>query len=123
APYRMLIALSVLLTVGAVLLSTLGPRVLGRATDFIFAGYLGNRLGETFPDGTSVDAAAAGLRSQGQDTLAEMIEGTPHLVVGQGVDLGAVGRTVLLVVTLYAGSALLMWISTRLVNRISMWTV
>ena len=45
-PYRMLIALSVLLSVGAVTLSTLGPRVLGRATDFIFAGYLGNRLGE-----------------------------------------------------------------------------
>ena len=123
APYRMLIALSVLLSVGAVTLSTLGPRVLGRATDFIFAGYLGNRLGEVFPEGTSVEAAAAGLRAQGQPTFAEMIEGTPHLVVGRGVDLGAVGQTVLLVVGLYAGSALLMWVSTRLVNRISMWTV
>lgn len=123
APYRLLVGLSVLLTVGAVLLSTLGPRVLGRATDFIFAGYLGNRLGAAFPDGTSVPAAAAALRTQGQDTYAQMIEGTPYLVVGQGVDLDAVARTVLLAVSLYAGSALLMWVGTRLVNRVSMWTV
>ena len=123
APYRRLIGFSILLTVGAVVLSTLGPRVLGRATDFIFAGYLGNRLGDAFPEGSSVEAAAAGLRAQGQPTYADMVEGTPHLVIGQGVDLGAVGQTVLLVIGLYAASALLMWVSTRLVNRISMWTV
>ncbi|WP_134772006.1 ABC transporter ATP-binding protein [Ornithinimicrobium flavum] len=123
APYRMLVGLSVLLTIGAVLLSTLGPRVLGRATDYVFAGLLGNRLGDTFPAGTPPEDVAAILRSQGQDTFADMIEGTPHLVIGQGVDTGAVGRTIALVIALYAVGALLMWISTRLVNRISMWTV
>ena len=123
APYRLLIGLSVLLTVGAVVLTTLGPRVLGRATDFIFAGYLGRRLGQTFPEGTTVQEAGAALRAQGQTTYAEMIEGMPHLVVGQGIDMDAVARTILLVIVLYVGSGLLMWISTRLVNRISMWTV
>jgi ATP-binding cassette subfamily B protein len=123
APYRMLVGLSVLLTVCAVVLSTLGPRVLGRATDYVFAGLLGNRLGETFPAGTPPEEVAAILRTQGQDTYADMIEGTPHLVIGQGVDTGAVGRTIALVITLYAVGALLMWVSTRLVNRISMWTV
>src|SRR5699024_6224255 len=74
APYRMLVGLSVLLTVCAVVLSTLGPRVLGRATDYVFAGLLGNRLGETFPAGTPPEEVAAILRTQGQDTYADMIE-------------------------------------------------
>ena len=123
APYRLLVGLSVLLTIGAVVLSTLGPRVLGRATDYVFAGLLGNRLGDVFPAGTPPEEVAVVLRAQGQDTFADMIEGTPHLVIGQGVDTGAVGRTIAVVIALYAVAAALMWISTRTVNRISMWTV
>ncbi|WP_281964963.1 ABC transporter ATP-binding protein [Serinicoccus marinus] len=119
APYRAYVALSVLLTLVAVVLSTLGPRVLGRATNYIFAGFLGARL----PEGASVDSVVRGLRADGQDTMADLVAGTPYLVPGQGIDFGAVGRTVALVVALYVGSALLMWVSTRLVNRISMRTV
>ncbi|OLT39593.1 multidrug ABC transporter ATP-binding protein [Serinicoccus sp. CNJ-927] len=119
APYRVLIGLSVLLTLVAVVLSVLGPRVLGRATDYVFAGFLGARL----PAGADVAEVVAGLRADGQDTRADLVEGTPFLVPGQGIDFGAVGRTVAVVVALYLTSALLMWISTRLVNRISMRTV
>ncbi|WP_298748740.1 ABC transporter ATP-binding protein [uncultured Serinicoccus sp.] len=119
SPYRAYVALSVLLTLVAVVLSVLGPRVLGRATDYIFAGFLGSRL----PDGASVDSVVRGLRADGQDTMADLVAGTPHLVPGQGIDFGAVGRTVSVVIALYAGSAVLMWVSTRLVNRISMRTV
>ncbi|WP_122262070.1 ABC transporter ATP-binding protein [Ornithinimicrobium cerasi] len=119
APYRMIVATSMALTVAAVILSTLGPRVLGRATDHIFAGFLGAR----FPAGASVEEVVAGLRAQGQDTFADMVAGTPYLVPGQGIDLGAVGMTILQVIGLYAASALLFWVSVRLVNRVSMWTV
>ncbi|GAA4884993.1 ABC transporter ATP-binding protein [Serinicoccus chungangensis] len=119
APYRAYVALSVLLTLVAVVLSVLGPRVLGRATNYVFAGFLGARM----PEGASVDAVVRGLRADGQDTMADLVEGTPYLVPGQGIDFGAVGRTVAVVVVLYAGSAVLMWVSTRLVNRISMRTV
>ena len=119
APFRLLIGLSVLLTLVAVVLSVLGPRVLGRATDYVFAGFLGARL----PAGADVDDVVAGLRADGEDTMADLVAGTPYLVPGEGIDFGAVGRTVALVIALYLGSAVLMWISTRLVNRISMWTV
>ncbi|WP_010148411.1 ABC transporter ATP-binding protein [Serinicoccus profundi] len=118
-PYRALVALSVLLTLVAVVLSVLGPRVLGRATDYVFAGFLGARL----PAGASVEEAVGDLRAAGQETQADLVAGTPYLVPGQGIDFGAVGRTVAVVVALYAASAVLMWLSTRLVNRISMRTV
>ncbi len=119
APYRWLIALSMVLTVGGVVLSTLGPKVLGRATDYVFAGLIGRNL----PAGTTVDQVVAGLRAQGQDTFADMVEGTPYLVPGQGIDFSALSRVILQVLALYAVAALLMWVSVRLVNRISMWTV
>ncbi|PZU49036.1 MAG: multidrug ABC transporter ATP-binding protein [Arsenicicoccus sp.] len=118
-PYRALVALSVLLTLVAVVLSVLGPRVLGRATDYVFAGFLGARL----PAGASVEEVVGDLRAAGQETQADLVAGTPYLVPGQGIDFGAVGRTVAVVVALYAASAVLMWLSTRLVNRISMRTV
>lgn len=118
-PYRALVALSVLLTLVAVVLSVLGPRVLGRATDYVFAGFLGARL----PAGASVEEVVGDLRAAGQETQADLVAGTPYLVPGQGIDFGAVGRTVAVVVVLYAASAVLMWLSTRLVNRISMRTV
>ncbi|MGD8148803.1 ABC transporter ATP-binding protein [Ornithinimicrobium sp. Y1694] len=123
APYRLRIAVSVTLTLGAVILSVLGPRVLGQATDYVFAGLIGTQLGRTFPAGTTPQQAAEVLRSQGQTTFADLVEGTPHLVIGQGIDMDAVARTILLVLGLYLGGALLMWLSVRMVNRISMWTV
>lgn len=119
APYRWLIALSVLLTVAGVVLSTLGPKVLGRATDYVFAGFIGRDL----PAGATVDEVVAGLRARGQGTLADMVAGAPYLVPGQGIDFDALSRVILQVIALYAVAALLMWVSVRLVNRISMWTV
>ena len=123
APYRLHVLGAVALTVVSVVLATLGPRVLGRATDHIFAGLIGSRLGQSFPAGTTPAQAAQVLREQGQGTFADLVEGTPYLVIGQGIDTEAVGRTILLAIGLYAAAAVLAWVSTRLVNRVSMWTV
>ncbi|WP_289019356.1 ABC transporter ATP-binding protein [uncultured Ornithinimicrobium sp.] len=119
APYRLLIGLSVVLTVVGVVLGTLGPRVLGRATDLVFGGWIGSRL----PAGASVEDVAAGLRADGQETYADLVEGTPHLVPGQGIDFDALALVIAQVVGLYLAAALLTWVAVRLVNRISMWTV
>src|SRR5436190_599192 len=54
-------ALGVLaLAVLSVGLMSLGPRILGRATDIIFAGVLGRQLSGTFPAGTSKEQVVAG---------------------------------------------------------------
>ena len=118
-PYRMLIAFSVVLTVVGVVLGTLGPRVLGRATDLVFGGWIGSQL----PAGASVEDVAAGLRADGEETYADLVEGTPHLVPGQGIDFDALALVIAQVIGLYLAAALLTWIAVRLVNRISMWTV
>ena len=117
-PMRAQVIVAVALTVASVALSVVGPRVLGHATDLIFSGLIGRQL----PPGMSKDQVVAGLRAQGQGTFADMVAAM-DLVPGQGVDFGAVGRVLLLVLGLYAVSAVLMWASGWLVNLISMTTM
>ena len=117
-PMRAQVVTAVALTVASVALSVVGPKIMGRATDLLFAGLIGRQL----PAGASKEQVVAGLRARGQGTFADMVAGM-DLVPGQGVDFDAVGRVLLLVLGLYLASALLMWLSGRLVNRISMLTM
>ncbi len=91
----------VALAVLSVALTVAGPRLLGRATDLVFAGFLGQRL----PDGLSPDQAVASLREQGRGRLADVVAGSPGLVPGQGVDLGAVAGVLAIVVAVYLAAA------------------
>ena len=76
----LLALLSVALTVAA-------PKVLARATNLIFEGFISGNL----PAGTTKEQVVAGLRAQGQDQLASMLS-SMNLTPGKGVDMGAVGR-------------------------------
>jgi ATP-binding cassette subfamily B protein len=102
---------------GSVILNAVGPKILGRATDYIFAGVIGRGL----PADGSVSQIAAALRARGEGTKADLIEGMPHLVPGRGIDFGAVGRILLLVLAIYVVASLLQWgsayILTGAVNR------
>lgn len=69
APVRGPVMLAVALTVVSVGLSVVGPKMLGRATDLIFAGVIGRQL----PAGVSKDQAVAGARAAGQGTFADML--------------------------------------------------
>src|SRR6476619_1525172 len=57
------------LAVVSVALTAMGPRILGRATDLIFAGVIGHQLPATATKQQVVD----GLRARGQDTFADML--------------------------------------------------
>ena len=102
---------------GSVALNAIGPKILGRATDLIFAGVVGKQL----PDEGTVPQIVAGLRARGQDTFADMVEGMPYLVPGAGIDFGAVGRVLVIVLAIYVVASLLQWamgwILTGAVNR------
>ncbi|HET6693655.1 MAG TPA: ABC transporter ATP-binding protein, partial [Pedococcus sp.] len=50
-------------------LSAVGPKILGRATDLIFAGVIGRQL----PEGVTRQQAVDGLRARGDDTFADML--------------------------------------------------
>ncbi|GIH13547.1 ABC transporter ATP-binding protein [Rugosimonospora africana] len=117
-PERGLLILVLLLAAGSVGLSVLGPKILGRATDLIFAGVIGRQL----PAGVSKDQAVAGLRQQGHGTLADMIR-SMHVVPGRGIDFTRVGQVLLLVVLIYAVSSLLALIQGRLTTAIVQRTV
>ena len=81
----------VALAVVSVGLTAVGPRILGKATDLIFAGLIGGPL----PAGASKAEVVASLRAQGKDKFADMVASMDHLVPGQGVDFDAVGRVLL----------------------------
>ena len=104
--------------VGSVILTAYAPRVLGDATDELFAGVIGARL----PDGITKEQAVAGLRAKGDGTFADMVS-SMNVVPGQGVDFGVVGRILLTVLALYLGSAVLGWLGAYLLNIVVVGTI
>ncbi|MEU1125292.1 ABC transporter ATP-binding protein [Streptomyces sp. NPDC005899] len=97
----------------SVALSVVGPKILGKATDLIFAGVVGRRM----PDGTTKEQAVDGLRKQGDGGLADMLSGV-DFTPGEGIDFGAVGDVLLAALVVYVGAGLLMLVSTRLSIRV-----
>jgi len=116
-PERVPLAIVVVLTVASVGAMVMGPKVLGWATDVIFRGVVGRML----PAGVSQEQAVAGLRADGQDQLAAMLEAMQGLVPGQGIDFDDLGRVLGIALALYLGSWLFGFvqglITTGLVQR------
>ncbi len=111
-PERHKVVSVLLLAVAGVALTVVGPRILGRATDLIFAGVMGRDL-----QGTTQAQAVAGLRARGEEQLADMLAAM-DLTPGQGVDFAAVGQVLLLVLAVYVGAAVLMWLQGYLLNDV-----
>jgi ATP-binding cassette subfamily B multidrug efflux pump len=112
-PERVGLAVVVVLGAASVALAVLGPKVLGDATNIVFAGVLGRDL----PADLSQEEAIAALRAAGEDRFADLLGGM-DVVPGAGIDFGALAATAALAVGLYAGSALLMWIQGHLLAGI-----
>ncbi|WP_084653202.1 ABC transporter ATP-binding protein [Nocardioides insulae] len=119
APERVRAISVIVLAVLSVALNALGPKLLGSATDLVFAGAFGRQL----PDGITADQAISGLRASGQDELADVLTTLDHVVPGQGVDFGAVGRVLLAVLTVYAFAAVFGWLQGYLLNDVVQGTV
>jgi ATP-binding cassette subfamily B multidrug efflux pump len=117
-PERAKAILVVLLAVVSVGLTAVGPRILGHATDLIFAGVIGRSL----PPGTTQAEAVEGLRAQGDDNRADMLAAM-DLVPGQGVDFDAVRNVLLLVLAIYVAASLLAWLQGYLLNDVVQNTV
>ena len=111
------------LAVLSVGLMTLGPRILGRATDLIFAGILGKQLGGQIPDGTPKAQVVEGLHQRGDDKQASIVASMQHFVVGRGVDFTAVGHVLLLVLGVYVAASLLSWLQGFLLNDVVQRTI
>ncbi|GAA1179983.1 ABC transporter ATP-binding protein [Streptomyces rhizosphaericus] len=89
-------------------LAVVGPKILGEATDLIFAGIVGRQL----PDGVSKEQAVQWLRDKDQGTVADMVA-SMDVTPGQGIDFHAVGVVLLWVTALYVAASLLGLIQAR----------
>ncbi|MGE6734633.1 ABC transporter ATP-binding protein, partial [Streptomyces sp. NPDC059900] len=96
----------------SVALSVLGPKILGKATDLLFAGIVGRDM----PAGITKDQAIEGLRDKGDGGMADMLSGV-DFTPGKGIDFGAVGEVLLLALGVFLIAGLLMAVATRLSNR------
>ncbi|MEU7618552.1 ABC transporter ATP-binding protein [Micromonospora rifamycinica] len=117
-PHRGTLTGIITLAVASVGFSVIGPKILGHATDIIFAGVLGRQL----PPGTTVDQAVAGMRAAGNDNLADMLA-RMDVVPGAGIDFDALGRTLLFALGLYVAASLLAWWQGWLLNGVVQATV
>lgn len=111
APQRRLSIAVITLGITGTAIGVIVPRILGHATDLLFNGVIGRQL----PAGITKAQAVAAARSRGANTFADLLSGM-NVVPGQGVDFGAVARTLTLALTLYLASAVLIWVQARLLN-------
>ena len=118
APQQRLIAAVMALSVGGIALAVIGPRVLGHATDLLFNGVIGKQL----PAGITKQQAIETLRARGDNGFASLVSGM-DVIPGQGIDFGAVARTLMIVLGIYLSAALLVWAKGRLLNVIVQRTI
>jgi len=111
-PQRVKIIAVVVACIASVALAALGPKVLGGATDLIFAGVIGKTLPANTTKQQAIDAALA----QGQTRAADLLKGV-NVVPGQGIDFAAVGHVLLIVLELYGASGLLSFLQGYLLNE------
>jgi ATP-binding cassette, subfamily B, multidrug efflux pump len=111
-PERFIVWTVVALAVASVVLSAIGPKILGGAADLIFAGVFGKQI----PAGVTQVQAAEALRTKGQDSLADMLAAMDHVVPGQGIDFTALAKVLMFVMALYTVAALLQWMQGRMLT-------
>ncbi|MCM4078433.1 ABC transporter ATP-binding protein/permease [Actinoplanes sp. TRM88002] len=95
-PQRLLVVVVMVAGAISVALSVLGPYLLGRATDVIFAGFIGNMVDG---DVTKAEAIAA-LRAGGENTQADLL-GAIDFTPGQGIDFDRLARVLMWVAVIY----------------------
>ena len=93
------------LAIVSVALTISGPYILRRAINLIYAGFISAKL----PAGMTQEQAIAAVKAQGDINTANMLAGM-NLTPGHGVDMGAVGKILLIVAAIYLVGALFSWL-------------
>src|SRR4029078_275245 len=98
--------------------AVVGPKILGEATNIIFEGAISSQL----PAGATQAQVEAGLRASGQDQLADMLSGMT-VTPGQGIDFGALGTILLVLVAVYLLSSLFAWMQAYIMAGVTNRTI
>jgi ATP-binding cassette subfamily B multidrug efflux pump len=117
-PQRLLVSVVLLFGVASVVLSVLGPKLLGHATDIIFSGVVGKLL----PAGMTKAQAIAQLRAQGDNGRADLLSST-DAIPGQGIDFTRLEHLLAWVVLVYVFAWVFGVMQGRLTARVVQTTV
>jgi ATP-binding cassette, subfamily B, multidrug efflux pump len=117
-PQRMLVGVVLLFGIASVCLSVIGPKLLGRGTDIIFAGV----IGKTVPAGTTKAEAVARLRSLGENGRADLLNAV-DFTPGQGIDFTRLGHLLMWVLLVYLFAWVFGVLQGRLTARVVQTTV
>jgi ATP-binding cassette subfamily B protein len=108
-PQRVLVGVVLLFGIASVFLSVLGPRLLGHATDIVFAGVVGRSL----PADVSKADQVARLREQGDTNRADMLAAM-DVVPGQGIDFTRLWHLLAWVAVVYVAASFFAMLQARL---------
>ena len=117
-PERALIVVVTVLAIVSVTLSVLGPKMLGTATNLIFAGILSKQL----PAGETQEQVEAGLRASGNSAQADLL-GSVDLTPGSGIDFDQLGMVLMMVLAIYVFASVFSWAQSYLLNGVVQRTV
>ncbi|TXK20042.1 ABC transporter ATP-binding protein [Homoserinibacter sp. GY 40078] len=117
-PDRLGVMFVILLGTIGVILSVIGPKVLGQATNLIFEGVVSAQL----PAGVTKDEVIAGLEAQGDTAQADLLRNM-DLRPGEGIDFSALALVLGIVLLLYVFSSVFMWLQGYVLNGITQRTV
>jgi len=114
---HILISVLVLIT-SSVTIGAFGPKILGRATNEIFNGFIGSKL----PRDLTKDQIVTSLRMQGEKTQADMLAKS-SVIPGHGINFSTISHFLYLAIALYAISSLMMWVQAYLMAGVTQRTV
>jgi ATP-binding cassette subfamily B multidrug efflux pump len=104
-PEALKISIGCFLGIVGVALQVSGPKIMARAINLIYEGWVSSKL----PAGVTKEQAVAALKAQGQTKQADMLSAMEHLNPGHGVDMAAVGKIILILAAIYLLGAIFSW--------------
>ena len=110
-PERAGMLTAVILGVLSTLMIAVGPRILGRATDYLLAGYIAQQL----PAGLTKEQAIAAAEAAGETNFADMLRNL-DFTPGQAFDFRTIGIILTIVMVLYVLAGLMQYLQGWVLN-------
>ncbi|MCC2594602.1 ABC transporter ATP-binding protein/permease [Tessaracoccus sp. OS52] len=110
-PERPRMIVAIVIGVLSVALAVVGPKILGRATDLLLAGFIGKQM----PGGLTREQVIEQTIAAGNEQLADLLRRL-DFVPGQGIDFGAIAGVLVLVLVLYVASGLFSFLQGWILN-------
>jgi ATP-binding cassette subfamily B multidrug efflux pump len=109
-PQLIVVLVFAVLSVG---LSVIGPKLLGNATNVVFAGFVSLQT----PEGMTKQQVIDGLIAQGNQQQADMLSAM-DFVPGAGIDFQQLAMIVMTVLIVYVFASLFSWLQARILNGV-----